>query len=83
MEETERTRVQDTPRSERGREWEVFVRTDGDGPLQHVGSVTAADADDAHDRASDLFAWTAEDVWLCPADETRRYTTHTLDEETA
>ncbi len=80
MDSQDRTRVQDTPRSATGREWEVFVREDADGPLKHVGSVTAGDADGAHDRASDLFGWATRDVWLCPADETRRYTAHTLGE---
>ncbi len=80
MDSEDRTRVRDAPRSATGREWEVFVREESDGALQHVGSVTAGDADTAHDRASDLFGWTARDVWLCPADETRRYTAHTLGE---
>lgn len=80
MDPEDRTRVRDAPRSATGREWEVFVREDADGALKHVGSVTAGDADAAHDRASDLFGWTARDVWLCPADETRRYTAHTLGE---
>lgn len=80
MDSVNRTRVRDAPRSATGREWEVFVREDADGALQHVGSVTAGDADAAHDRARNLFGWTARDVWLCPADETRRYTAHTLGE---
>lgn len=74
----DRTQVEDAPRSATGREWEVFVREDTEGPLKHVGSVTAATADTAHEHASSLFDWAARDVWLCPADETRRYTTHTL-----
>ncbi|WP_232701771.1 Htur_1727 family rSAM-partnered candidate RiPP [Halobacterium wangiae] len=78
MDDDDRTRVLETPRSATGREWEVFVRADARGPLKHVGSVTAADADDAHERAATLFDWTATDVWLCPAEETRRYTTHRL-----
>lgn len=75
----ERTRVTDAPRSATGREWEVFVREDSDGPLKHVGSVTAGDADGAHDHASRLFDWAAEAVWVCPADETRRYTATGVD----
>lgn len=78
MARDDRTRVEDAPRSATGREWEVFVREDTDGPLKHVGSVTAATADAAHEHASSLFDWAARDVWLCPADETQRYTTHTL-----
>ena len=75
----ERTRVTDEPRSATGREWEVFVREDSSGPLKHVGSVTAGDADGAHERASALFDWAAEAVWVCPADETRRYTAAGVD----
>ncbi|WP_336037973.1 Htur_1727 family rSAM-partnered candidate RiPP [Halobacterium yunchengense] len=79
----DRTRVADAPRTATGREWEVFVRETNDGPLKHVGSVTAADADAAHEHAGRLFGWAARDVWLCPADETRRYTTHALVEDEA
>jgi rSAM-partnered protein len=75
----ERTRVTDEPRSATGREWEVFVREDADAPLKHVGSVTAGDADGAHEHASALFDWVAEAVWVCPADETRRYTATGVD----
>ncbi|MFB6271044.1 MAG: Htur_1727 family rSAM-partnered candidate RiPP [Halobacterium sp.] len=83
MTSDDRTRVTDAPRSATGREWEVFVREGDDDPLKHVGSVTAATADAAHEHASRLFEWAARDVWLCPADETRRYTTHTLGDEDA
>jgi rSAM-partnered protein len=75
----ERTRVTDEPRSATGREWEVFVREDADAPLKHVGSVTAGDADGAHEHASALFDWVAEAVWVCPADETQRYTATGVD----
>jgi rSAM-partnered protein len=80
MTSDERTRVENAPRSATGREWEVFVREGDDDPLKHVGSVTAATADTAHEHASSLFEWAARDVWLSPADETQRYTTHALGE---
>jgi rSAM-partnered protein len=80
MPKDDRTRVGDAPRSATGREWEVFVREAAGDPLKHVGSVTAAKADTAHEHASQLFDWTARDIWLCPADETCRYTTHSLGE---
>jgi rSAM-partnered protein len=81
MARDDRTRVEDAPRSATGREWEVFVREAAGDPLKHVGSVTAANAETAHEHASQLFDWAARDVWLCPADETRRYTTHSLGED--
>lgn len=75
VERPDRARVDS---ADRGREWEVFVRSEEPDPLRHVGSVRADAADDAYVLASRLFAWYAEDVWLCPADETHRYTTHDL-----
>lgn len=81
MANDERTRVEDAPRSATGREWEVFVREVDGGPLKHTGSVTAASGDEAQEHASQLFQWVAEDIWLCPADETRRFTTHSLDHD--
>ncbi|AAG19559.1 MULTISPECIES: Htur_1727 family rSAM-partnered candidate RiPP [Halobacterium] len=75
----DRTRVTDEPRSATGREWEVFVRADADAPLKHVGSVTAGTADTAHEHASSLFDWVARSIWVCPADETQRYTTGGVD----
>lgn len=61
-----------------GSEWEVFVREAETDPLQHVGSVSAPSAEVAREEATDLFAWCATDVWLCPAAETRRYSTRSL-----
>ncbi|WP_129116559.1 Htur_1727 family rSAM-partnered candidate RiPP [Halegenticoccus tardaugens] len=75
-----RSRVGDEPRAAVGREWEVFVRQTAEEPLRHVGSVTASVPDEAYEHATRLFAWYAADVWICPADETRRYSTHDLDE---
>jgi rSAM-partnered protein len=82
VEKSDRHRVGDEPRDGTGgREWEVFVREDGDGPLRHVGSVSAPSADVAHEQATKLFGWYADDVWLCPADAVRRYSTHDLDDD--
>lgn len=60
--------------------WEVFVRGDADATLRHAGTVVAPTADDAHERATRLFAWYAEDVWLCPAETVHRYVTVEDDE---
>jgi len=56
------------------REWELFVRESAGDPLRHVGSVSAPSAAVAREQAAKLFDWTAETLWLCPADETRRFT---------
>jgi rSAM-partnered protein len=80
VEPTERRRIDDGDRAPHGREWEVFVRSDGDDPMQHVGSVRAADPDGAHEIASRLFAWHAETVWVCPSAGMARYTSHDLAE---
>jgi len=80
-EPTERRRIDDGDRAPNGREWELFVRSDSDDPMRHVGSVRAEDADDAYELASRLFAWHADDVWVCPSAEMARYTTHGLAEE--
>mgnify|MGYP000215079648 CR=1 FL=1 len=71
----------DAPRGATSREWEVFVRDEAPAPLRHVGSVTAPSVDVAYEQASRLFAWYASDVWLCPADEVARFSTHDLDDE--
>ena len=76
VDDVERTRDDEQPRSATEREWEVFAREDG--TLRHVGSVTAPDATVAHDEAATLFGWASEAVWLCPADETRRYASAAL-----
>ncbi|WP_181685803.1 Htur_1727 family rSAM-partnered candidate RiPP [Halorhabdus salina] len=63
----------DQPRGRASREWEVFVRADIDGPLTHVGSVTAEERDGAREQAGALF----EDpvaIWLCPDEAVFRYT---------
>lgn len=83
VEPTERRRLSDDDRAPNAREWELFVRSDGGDPLRHVGSVRAADVDGAYELASRLFAWHADDVWVCPSAEVTRYTTHELAEEAA
>jgi len=81
VERTERRRIDGGDRAPNGREWEVFVRSDADDSMRHVGSVRAESADDAHELASRLFAWHATDVWVCPSAEMARYTTHDLADE--
>ncbi|MFB6141527.1 MAG: Htur_1727 family rSAM-partnered candidate RiPP [Halosimplex sp.] len=63
----------DAPRGDATREWELFVRESAADPLRHAGSVSAPTAETARERAAKLFGWTAETLWLCPADETRRF----------
>jgi rSAM-partnered protein len=63
----------DAPRGDVTREWELFVRESTGDPLLHAGSVSAPSAEIAREQAERLFGWTAETLWLCPADETRRF----------
>jgi rSAM-partnered protein len=77
-EPTERRRLDDGDRAPNGEEFEVFVRSDGSDPMRHAGSVRAADVDGAYEIASRLFAWHADDVWLCPSAEVTRFSTHEL-----
>jgi len=63
----------DAPRGDVSREWELFVREATGDPLTHAGSVSAPSAEIAREQAEQLFGWTAETLWLCPADETRRF----------
>ena len=81
VEKTNRYRVGDQPRDAVEQEWEIFIRDDTDDPLQHAGSISAPTADVAHIQATKLFGWYATDIWLCPASDVRRYSTHTLDEQ--
>ncbi|MEF8807348.1 Htur_1727 family rSAM-partnered candidate RiPP [Natronomonas sp.] len=82
VERAVRNRVDVENRAPASREWEVFVREEFDSPLQHVGSVRAPDDDAAYELASKLFAWFADDLWICPADSVSRYTTHDLADDT-
>ncbi|WP_436932167.1 Htur_1727 family rSAM-partnered candidate RiPP [Halosimplex halobium] len=63
----------DAPRGDVTREWELFVREESGEPLTHAGSVSAPSAEIAREQAARLFGWSAETLWLCPADETRRF----------
>lgn len=83
VEKTDRTAGSNGPRSADGRRFEVFVREEEADPLRHVGTVAAPTPDAAHEEASKLFAWYARDVWVCPADKTRRYSAESLAEDVA
>ncbi|WP_123533443.1 Htur_1727 family rSAM-partnered candidate RiPP [Halosimplex salinum] len=63
----------DAPRGDVTREWELFVRETSGDPLRHAGSVSAPTAEIAREQAAQLFDWTVETLWVCPADETRRF----------
>lgn len=65
----------DAPRGATSREWELFVSEAAGEPLSHVGSVSAPTAEVAREQATALFGDSAERLWLCPADETRRFQT--------
>jgi len=78
VEKTDRTAGSGGPRSADGRRFEVFVREEESDPLRHVGTVAAPTPDVAHEEASKLFAWYARDVWVCPAEETHRYSAESL-----
>lgn len=77
-EQPDRSRVRESARDATAREWEVFVREGVDEPARHVGSVTAAAPEGARELASTLFGGDASGLWLCPATEVRRYSTHAL-----
>jgi rSAM-partnered protein len=83
VEKTDRTGGSDGARSADGRRFEVFVREEEADPLRHVGTVAAPTPDAAHEEASTLFAWYARDVWVCPADETHRYSAASLADDEA
>jgi len=81
VEKARRSKVGDSSRGGDNREWEVLVREDETDPMRHVGSLTAPSPEVAHEQATRLFAWFAADVWVCPADETHRFSTHDLDDQ--
>ncbi|WP_018258767.1 Htur_1727 family rSAM-partnered candidate RiPP [Halomicrobium katesii] len=62
----------DEPRDAVSREWELFVREHESDPLTHAGSVSAPSADIAREQARQLFDWSAEALWLCPAEAVER-----------
>jgi len=53
----------------------------GSGPAPPRRHRHRADARRRHGEASKLFAWYARDVWVCPADETHRYSAGSLADE--
>lgn len=65
----------DEPRDAVSREWELFVREGAEAPLTHAGSVSAPSAEIAREQARQLFEWTAEALWLCPAEAVERVQT--------
>jgi rSAM-partnered protein len=69
----------DAPRATRGREWEVFLRDEETASLTHAGSLTAPDQEFAREQATQLFGWSASQLWLCPADEIERVDTFELE----
>jgi rSAM-partnered protein len=71
-----RTRVA-APRADDDPEWELFLRETPDEPLRHAGSVTAPNADRAHEAATGLFP-EATTVWCCRASELARFTERDL-----
>lgn len=79
VEEPERSCVGDHPRGATDPEWDLFVRDDTDDALRYVGTVTAPDVDIAYQQATKLFAWVADDIWLCRSRDIHRYSTHDLD----
>lgn len=81
VEKSTHARVGDHARSATGIEWELFVRDDTGETLRHVGSVTAGSAADAYERATKLFGWYADDVWVCQATDVNRFSTHDLDDD--
>ena len=68
----------EAPRGATSREWEVFVRTAAEEPLTHAGSVSAPTVEVAHEQATQLFGHETVSLWLCPADETRRFQSEEL-----
>ena len=78
VEKTNRSEDANGPRSADGRRFEVFVRDEESDPLRHVGTVAAPTPDAAHEEASELFAWYARDVWVCPAAAVSRYSAESL-----
>lgn len=74
VEKARRAKVEE-PRPDADPAWEVFAReADGD-PLRYVGAVRAEDAEAAHAEATRLFCWFEDEVWVCPADAVRKFST--------
>ncbi|WP_256390924.1 Htur_1727 family rSAM-partnered candidate RiPP [Natronoarchaeum rubrum] len=96
LEKSTRARVGEEPRGDPLPEWDVFVREDAEsrsdssspsqaqespgGVMRHVGSVSAPTPEKAHEHASRLFGWFADDVWVCESSDIHRFSTHSLGE---
>jgi rSAM-partnered protein len=78
VETARRSKIEEQRRGTPMARWEVFVRDEPTEPLRHVGDVAATDAETAVEHASRLFAWYADDLWVCPADAVARYSTRPL-----
>jgi rSAM-partnered protein len=78
VKQTNRTDAPNGPRAADGRRFEVFVRETEADPLRHVGTVAAPTPDTAHERADAIFGYRVRDVWVCPAEEMRRYSAESL-----
>ena len=78
VEQTNRTDASNGSRAADGRRFEVFVRETEADPLRHVGTVAAPTPDTAHERADEIFGHQVRDVWVCPAEETHRYSAESL-----
>lgn len=74
VEKARRAKVE-RPRPDADPAWEVFARDDEGDSLRYVGTVRAEEADEAHQEATRLFCWYAHDVWVCPAEEMRKFST--------
>lgn len=81
VEKPERAKVPSGRRAPEGREWEVFLRNDGDSTLRHVGSVRALSPDQAHESATRLFGWYATDIWVVAADDVHRFAAESLSDD--
>lgn len=53
--------------------WEVFARDEAGDPVRYVGAVRAEDARAAHAEATRLFCWYADEVWVCPDESMRKF----------
>jgi rSAM-partnered protein len=58
--------------------WTTTRRESAAESLRHVGSLSAPSEELALEQATTLFDHAAETIWLCPADETRRFRTRQL-----
>jgi len=78
VEKARRGRVEES-RGDAEPTWEVFARDEAGDDPRYVGRVRADDADTAHAEASRLFCWYADEVWVCPTEEIRKYAADAAD----